>query len=61
MLEKLKHDVTSSMALIKDPTKLLVAKIYITETMQHVQQQERFVEKFGYIRIEDNGHRVVQA
>jgi hypothetical protein len=57
MLEKLKHDVTSSMALIKNPTKLLVTKIYITETMQHAEQQE----KFGYIRIEDNGHRAAQA
>ncbi|CAF2557794.1 unnamed protein product [Rotaria sp. Silwood2] len=58
MLEKLKHDLITISPLIniyEDPTKILVAKMCISETELHIKQNEKFGESLGNIRIEENG------
>ncbi|CAF4414098.1 unnamed protein product [Rotaria sp. Silwood2] len=60
MLEKLKHDVTNVSSLTtvsEDPTKLLVAKIFVSLTMQqHLDEDERFGISFGNVCIAENGY-----
>ncbi|CAF3105315.1 unnamed protein product [Rotaria sp. Silwood2] len=60
MLEKLQRDVTNATPLTtisEDPTKLVVAKIFVSSTMQqHLEQDERFEKFFGDIFIAENGH-----
>ncbi|CAF3008218.1 unnamed protein product [Rotaria sp. Silwood2] len=60
MLEQLKHNInnsSSSMILSGDPTKLLVAKIFVSSIVsQHLEKDERFGKSFGNVCIAENGH-----
>jgi hypothetical protein len=57
-LEKLKcyvGTVSPLISICEDPTKVLIAKMYVPSTRQNLTQEERFGEFKGNIRIEDNG------
>lgn len=57
-LKKLKRDIANispSINICEDSTKVLIAKMYISSMRQNLPQEERFEEFFGNIRIEDNG------
>ncbi|CAF1330986.1 unnamed protein product [Rotaria sordida] len=60
ILEKLKHDVykvSSSMTVSEDPTKLLVAKIFISSSVsQYLEIDERLEKSIGNVCITENGH-----
>ncbi|CAF2784000.1 unnamed protein product [Rotaria sp. Silwood2] len=64
MLEKLKRHVTSISRLIniyEDPTKILVAKICISETKSYLKQNEKFGESVRNILIEDHGYVAIHT
>ncbi|CAF1187960.1 unnamed protein product [Rotaria sordida] len=65
MLDKLKHDLTNIHPLIniyEDPTKILVAKMCISQTESHMEQDEKFGESIGgNIRIEENGYVAIHT
>ncbi|CAF4244609.1 unnamed protein product [Rotaria sp. Silwood2] len=57
MLQKLKDDINTfspSISIQENPEEILVAKIYVSTTLQQLRQQEKFREFFGSVRIEDN-------
>ncbi|CAF3694381.1 unnamed protein product [Rotaria sp. Silwood1] len=59
MLKKIQHDVADvcpSTTISEDPTKPLVAKIFVSSTRQlHLEQNERFGISFGNVRIAEDG------
>ncbi|CAF3838322.1 unnamed protein product [Rotaria sordida] len=58
-LEKWKRYVTAvfhSINIHEDPTNVLIAKMYISSTVQQLDFEEQFGEISGDINIEDNGH-----
>ncbi|CAF4371382.1 unnamed protein product [Rotaria sp. Silwood2] len=58
MLQKLKDDINTfspSISVQENSEEILVAKIYVSTTLQQLRQQEKFREFFGSVRIEDNG------
>ncbi|CAF1552976.1 unnamed protein product [Rotaria sp. Silwood1] len=58
MLEKLKDDVntfSSSIYMQENPKEILVAKMYISKTLQQPREREQFRESYGPILIENNG------
>ncbi|CAF3899945.1 unnamed protein product, partial [Rotaria sp. Silwood1] len=51
--------VSYSIHINEDPTNVLIAKMYISSTIQQLDFEQRFGEVFGDINIEDNG-RVIK-
>ncbi|CAF1442805.1 unnamed protein product [Rotaria sp. Silwood1] len=60
MLKKIQHDVADvcpSTTISEDPTKPLVAKIFVSSTRQlHLEQDERFGISFDNVCIAENGY-----
>ncbi|CAF2974284.1 unnamed protein product [Rotaria sp. Silwood2] len=63
-LEKWKRYITAvfhSININEDPTNILIAKMYISSTVQQLDFQERFGQVSGDIYIEDNGRVIKHA
>jgi len=54
-------NTVSPLITIREDSTKLIGKLNFTERMQYIEQEERFRESFGNVRIEENGHMVIHS